>query len=89
MVTVLIPALLRPLADGQAMIEGEGATVREVMGALAARWPALVDAIVADGRLRGNLRVAVDGAISPLGLRTPTPPGSEVHFVAAISGGGP
>jgi molybdopterin synthase sulfur carrier subunit len=87
MVTVLIPALLRPLAGGQAMVEAEGATVREVIRDVAARWPKLGEALLEDGRLKSHLRVAVDGAVSPLGLRTATPPGCEVHFVAAISGG--
>ena len=32
--------------------------------------------------------VAVDGEVSPIGLLEPVSAGSEVHFVAAISGGG-
>jgi sulfur-carrier protein len=88
MVSVIVPALLRPLAGGQMTIEAEGATVREVIADLAARWPELGEALIdSGGRLRANLRVAVDGAVSSMGSRTPTPPGCEVHFVAAISGG--
>ncbi len=39
-------------------------------------------------RLRPNIQVAVDGAVGPLGLRERADPASEIHFVAAISGGG-
>ena len=84
---VHIPAMLRELTGGLAAVEAVGATVREVIDDLERRWPGIRDRLVDDGRLRPNLSVAVDGEISPLGLREAVEPSSEVHFVAAIKGG--
>jgi len=85
--TVYIPALLRGLTGGRSSFEAEGATVREVIDNLERAWPGIRDRLVDEGRLRPNLSVAVDGEISPLGLLESVEPSSEVHFVAAISGG--
>ena len=71
MPTVFIPHALRPLNNGQESVEVSGSTVREVVNNLD---PAL-------------LAVAVDGAVAPMGLLERVEPGSEIHFVAAISGG--
>ena len=84
---VHIPAMLRDLTGGMATVEAAGATVREVVEDLERRWPGIRERLVEDGRLRGNLSVAVDGELSPLGLREEVGEGSEVHFVAAIRGG--
>ena len=40
-----------------------------------------------DGRLLSNLAIAIDGEVTPLGLRETVEPESEIHIVAAISGG--
>lgn len=87
MPTVYIPALLQSLTGGKSPVEVEGATVREVVDNLECEWPGLRDRLVEEGRLRANLSVAVDGEVSPMGLLEPVGPSSEVHFVAAISGG--
>jgi molybdopterin converting factor small subunit len=84
---VHIPAMLRDLTGGQAAVEAAGATVREVIDALERQWPGIRDRLTDGGRLRPNLAVAVDGEVSPLGLRETVGPASEVHFVAAIKGG--
>ena len=85
---VHIPAMLRELTGGLATVEATGSTVREVIDDLERRWPGIRDRLTEDGRLRSNLSVAVDGEVSPLGLRESVEPSSEVHFVAAIKGGG-
>ena len=87
MPVVHIPALLRELSGGRAEVEVAGATVREVIAGLECDCPGIGERLLDGGRLRATVRVAVDGAITPEGLRAATPPGSEVHFVAAISGG--
>ena len=84
---VHIPAMLRQLTGGHATIEAAGSTVREVIDDLERQWPGVRERLVEDGRLRPNLSVAVDGEVSPLGLRESVTPSSEVHFVAAIKGG--
>jgi molybdopterin synthase sulfur carrier subunit len=65
----------------------EGSTVREVIDNLEQSWPGIRERLVTENRLRSNISVAVDGEVTPLGLLEPVSPSSEVHFVAAISGG--
>jgi sulfur-carrier protein len=65
----------------------EGTTVRQVIDNLERAWPGIGERLIADGRLRANISVAVDGEVSPIGLLEPVSAESEIHFVAAISGG--
>jgi molybdopterin synthase sulfur carrier subunit len=65
----------------------EGTTVRQVIDNLERAWPGIGERLVAVGRLRANISVAVDGEVSPIGLLEPVSAESEIHFVAAISGG--
>ena len=87
MAVVFIPALLQRFSGGRAQVEVEGATVRQVIENLEHACPGIRAKLLDGDRLRPNIQVAVDGAVGPLGLREPTSPESEVHFVAAISGG--
>jgi hypothetical protein len=84
MPTVFIPHALRPLIDGQESVEVVGATVREVVNNLD---PVLRAQLLDGAKLKANLAVAVDGAVAPMGLLERVEPESEIHFVAAISGG--
>ncbi len=61
--------------------------MREVVENLDRAWPGIGERLVAGGRLRPNISVAVDGDVSPMGLLEPVSAQSEIHFVAAISGG--
>ena len=87
MAVVYIPAQLASLTGGRSLVEVEGATVRQLIDNLETRWPGIRERLVLDGRLRSNISVAVDGEVSPVGLLEPVSEESEVHFVAAISGG--
>lgn len=87
MPVVYIPALLRPLAAGQSSVEVEGSTVAELIDNLDRLWPGIRGRLVEEGRLLPNLCVAIDGEVSPAGLREKVGESSEVHFVAAIKGG--
>lgn len=87
MPTVFIPSMLRSVTGGKEALEVEGSTVREVINNLESIAPGLRAELVQDGALKPNLAVAVDGAVAPLGLFEPVDPDSEIHFVAAISGG--
>jgi molybdopterin synthase sulfur carrier subunit len=84
---VYIPTPLLSLTGGKSPLEVEGGTVREVIENLEQSWPGLRERLMAEGRLRSNISVAVDGEVTPLGLLEPVSPSSEIHFVAAISGG--
>jgi molybdopterin synthase sulfur carrier subunit len=84
---VYIPTPLAGITGGRSPLQVEGATVREVIDNLERTWPGVRDRLISEGRLRSNISVAVDGEVTPLGLREPVSASSEVHFVAAISGG--
>ena len=87
MAIVYIPASLAGLAGGRSTMEVEGSNVREVIDRLEQTCPGMRERLLDNGRLRTNISVAVDGEVSPLGLLERVSPQSEVHFVAAISGG--
>lgn len=87
MPTVFIPSMLRALTEGKETIEVAGASVREVVNNLESVAPGLRAQLLDDGVLKPNLAVAVDGSVVPLGLLERVGPDSEIHFVAAISGG--
>lgn len=87
MATVYIPAALRELTGGVDRLELEAASVRQIVVALEARWPALQGRLRQGDELAGGLAVCVDGAISSRGLLAKVGPTSEVHFIPAIGGG--
>lgn len=87
MPTVYIPTALRPEADGAETLDLPGSTVRDLVEELDRRYPGLAKNLVEDGKLKSNLAVAVDGEVSPLGLREKVGADAEVHFVPALAGG--
>ena len=84
---VFIPALLRELTGGQTRVQVPGATVREVIENLEARYPGMHERLVEESRLRPNITVVVDGVPGAKRLRTPVGEDSEVHFIPSMSGG--
>ena len=87
MATVYIPSLMQKLTDGKAQVEIEGATVRQLIVELESQFPGIRDRLVEDNRIKGNISVAVDGEITPLGMLERVGENSEVHFLPAIAGG--
>ena len=87
MAIVMIPALLRDLTGGAASAQVPGATVREAIANLEARYPGVQARLCEQGRLRPNLNVIVDGSVCPQRLRQHLSETSEVHFLPAIAGG--
>lgn len=87
MVTVFIPPLLRELTGDAGQLTAEGATVRQVVNNLEARYPGLRDRLCVGDELRPGLAVAVNGTVSRAGLLQKVSEGSEVHFLPAIGGG--
>ena len=82
MATVFIPTVVRPRLGGLAQLEACGSTVGELLIDLEARYPGLSQFL-----LRPNLAISVDDEVTPLGVLEPVRADSEVHFIAAISGG--
>ena len=89
-VTVRIPTTLRPLSGGNATVEVEGATLREVLQNLEAAHPGFGDRLFDDqGGLRRfvNVFVADDDVRYLQGLDTPVPAGETVSIIPAVAGG--
>jgi molybdopterin synthase sulfur carrier subunit len=84
---VFIPTSLRTITGGLAELEIEGATVRQIISSIEARYPGFESHLLDEGRLKPNLAVAIDDTITPLGLLQSVSPKSEVHFITAIRGG--
>ena len=92
MAVVWIPALYRDLTSGETTVVAPGATVRQLIENLEARFPGIKARLYADDemRLRPGVAIVVDGAVlrdRSRVLRTPLTDASEVHFLPAISGG--
>ena len=86
-VTVWIPAPLRGLTGGQETVRVTGGTIRQVIEALDRLHPGIKARLCDAGGLRSGVAVAVNTQVATLGLIQPVPPGSEVHFLPALSGG--
>lgn len=90
---VVIPGLLRDLADGAAELPvdlPEGATLAEVLDQAFAPWPVLASRVRDErGEIRRHVNVFVDGedAKRAQGVHTPVGPAATVHVVNAVSGG--
>ena len=87
MARVFIPALLRDLTGGADRVEVPGASVRQVVNALEARYPGVRERICEGDDLSRRVQVAVDGQVSRLGMLERVGESSEVHFIPAIAGG--
>ena len=87
MATVFIPSLMQKLSDGNHRVEIEGSNVRQIVDNLDAQYPGFKERLVDDGRIKGNISVAIDGEITPLGVLGKVGENSEVHFLPALGGG--
>ena len=87
---VVVPSALRRFSDGNAHVDVDGRTLREVLDALAAQYPGVTARVLDEqGDLRRHVNVFVDGEESRVlgGLATPTGPNAEVVILPAVSGG--
>lgn len=82
MAVVYIPALLREFTAGEACFHLEGSCVADLLDQLEVRFPGLRARL-----LRPNVVISLDGEIAEFGETEPVKQDTEVHFVAAISGG--
>ena len=78
---------MQKLSDGNNRVQVEGTTVRQIVNNLDEQYPGFKDRLVEDGRIKGNISVAIDGEITPLGMLEKVGESSEVHFLPAIGGG--
>ncbi len=87
MATVFIPTMLQSVTSGVKQVDIEAANVRQIIDRLDELYPRVEARLVAEGRLRPNLSVAIDGQIGRMGLLEKVGGQVEVHFIPAIGGG--
>jgi molybdopterin synthase sulfur carrier subunit len=81
MVNVHFGQGLRELTGGEARLELEASTVRELIRVLDGRFPGIGE------RLENGTSVAINGDIVADAIYEPLPAGAEVHFLPTLSGG--
>ncbi len=89
-VKVKLPTLLRKHTGGEAHVEGNGGTLREVLSDLESRYPGLTGNVVSeDGELHRFVNVYVnDEDVRYLGsLETQLSDGDVVAILPAVAGG--
>jgi len=86
---VFIPSALRHLSGGETSVESAAPTLRTLIEELDERFPGMADALLEDGEIRPAIAVFIDTNIADRGLYQQIPPGAEVHFLPAVSGGAP
>jgi molybdopterin converting factor small subunit len=92
MISIELPKALGLMVDGKSIVDIDEAcaTVSDAMNALKKRAPNVVDRLVDErGNIREHVNVFTDGEnIRYLqGPTTPTPDGTHILILAAISGG--
>lgn len=88
MPVVHIPTMLRHLTGDRASIEVDGANLRQVFAALERECPGIAERIIANGDLRADMAVAIDGSIlEGGGLVQPVRVDAEIYLVPPIGGG--
>jgi sulfur-carrier protein len=90
MAVVKIPPVLRPQVSGMSEVEFEGATVGDVLRALADRYPSASDQLFSgDGELNRYVNVYVNDEDVRVqkGLDTGVGPGDTVVILPAMAGG--
>ena len=79
--------MMQKLTGGAEQVVVEGSSVRRVIKNLDKMHPGVKDWLLDNNQLKSNVSVAIDGVVTPMGLLEEVEETSEIHFVAAISGG--
>jgi len=84
---VAIPTPLRSYTLGEAVVEGSGATVAELLRDLDARYPGIRFRMIDEqDAIRPHMRIFVNGE-QVWRLDTPVQPSDRVQILQALSGG--
>jgi len=88
-ISVKLPTLLRAHVDGRSEVEGEGASLGELLDDLERHFPGLTDGLRDDRGLRRHVNVYVNGEDVRYtgGLDTSLGEGDTVSILPAVAGG--
>ncbi len=87
MATVVIPALLRKLTNGQDRVAVAGRNIGQVVAGLERQFPGLREHLIEDDELKPSVAVSIDGEMATAGVLEPVREHSEIFFIPAIGGG--
>jgi molybdopterin synthase sulfur carrier subunit len=89
-IEVRVTANIQTLVGGQRSVQGEGATISELLDDLDGRYPGFKDLLVADGQIHRFVNIYLnDEDIRYLGnLDTPVKEGDTLAILPALAGGG-
>lgn len=90
MVSIKLPTILRKHAGGEAQVDAEGSTLRELLADLESRYPGITKNVVTpDGGLHRFVNVYVnDEDVRYLGsLETAVKEGDRISILPAVAGG--
>ncbi len=90
MVRVKLPTILRKHSGGEALVDADGATLRELLADLESRFPGITKNVVSeDGGLHRFINVYVnDEDVRYLGsLETAVREGDTISILPAVAGG--
>ena len=88
-VKVHIPTAMRQHADGQALVEVNGGSVKEALDSLGAKYPSITGKLFENGQVRRFVNVYLnDEDIRYLdNLQTAVKEGDELSIIPAVAGG--
>ena len=88
-VKVIMPVFLQAFTESEEMIEVNGATVGDCLGALTKRHPGVRKMLVDDtGKLLSYVGVYINGQNAfPNEMSRPVKDGDEIHVLYALGGG--
>ena len=81
MIEVGLWGSLRPFAGGEATVELEATTIRELLAALVAAHPGV------EPYLKTGIAVSIDGVVYQNSPGQPIPDGAEVYLLPRLRGG--
>ena len=87
MATVHIPRHMQDATNGEPTVEVPGGQLAKVIDALLAAHPPLRDVLMIEGRVRPDISIAINSAMTENGLLEQVPDDAEVHLVPALGGG--
>jgi hypothetical protein len=87
MTTVHIPRHMQDATNGEATVEVPGGQLAKVIDALLLAHPLMRDVLMSEGRVRPDISIAINSAMTENGLLEQVPDDAEVHLVPALGGG--